>query len=255
MAVWDSIPLGVNIANWQKSVISVEDTPPGSPVGGDRYLIGTGTGAWSGHDGDVTEYIASSWVFTDPIEGMIVWINSLNVFYLYYDSAWHSANWMVGPLSLEQGDVLYYTGSAYAVLHHGTSGQYLKTGGHGANPSWANVERIASVNIGDGNNVITTGLKAGFECPLTGTITAARIVSVDATSGAIAIGVWKDTYANAPPTVSDLIDTFSIAASGTKSEETGLSLAITKGDWIAFNVDSVTSMKLITLSLTLNGVF
>lgn len=36
-----------------------------------------------------------------------------------------------------QGDILYYTGSAWARLAAGTANQLLKTGGAGANPSWA----------------------------------------------------------------------------------------------------------------------
>jgi hypothetical protein len=38
-----------------------------------------------------------------------------------------------------QGDILYYDGTNYARLGAGTSGQFLKTGGAGANPSWADV--------------------------------------------------------------------------------------------------------------------
>lgn len=38
-----------------------------------------------------------------------------------------------------QGDVLYYTGSAWSNLAAGTSGYYLKTQGALANPTWANV--------------------------------------------------------------------------------------------------------------------
>ncbi len=38
-----------------------------------------------------------------------------------------------------QGDVLYHTGSALARLPAGTSGQFLKTQGSGANPTWSDV--------------------------------------------------------------------------------------------------------------------
>ncbi len=40
------------------------------------------------------------------------------------------------PTSPEQGDILYYSGSAWVVLHHDDAGKILKTGGHAANPSW-----------------------------------------------------------------------------------------------------------------------
>lgn len=38
---------------------------------------------------------------------------------------------------LAQGDVLYYNGTAWVRLGAGTSGQFLKTNGAGANPAWA----------------------------------------------------------------------------------------------------------------------
>ena len=40
---------------------------------------------------------------------------------------------------LAQGDVLYYNGTSWVRLGAGTSGQYLKTNGTGANPAWATV--------------------------------------------------------------------------------------------------------------------
>ena len=79
------------------------------------------------------------------------------------------------------------------------------------------------------------------------TIKEARISA--APSGSIAISLWKDSYANLPPTVDDLIDTFSVS-SAIKSEETGLSIAIVAGSWIRFNVDSCTKITQATLALT-----
>ena len=38
----------------------------------------------------------------------------------------------------EQGDILYYDGTKWVPLAHGTSGQFLKTQGNAANPIWAN---------------------------------------------------------------------------------------------------------------------
>jgi hypothetical protein len=43
------------------------------------------------------------------------------------------------PGSEAQGDVLYYNGSDWSRLAAGTSGQYLKTQGAGANPVWGTV--------------------------------------------------------------------------------------------------------------------
>jgi len=111
--------------------------------------------------------------------------------------------------------------------------------------------RTINVIIGDGSAAITTTVpvKAAVEIPCACTIKTARLYSIDNTSGAIAIAVWKDSYANHPPIAADLVDTFSIAASGVKSEETGLSISLAKGDVLFFNVDSVTSMKHILIAL------
>ena len=43
----------------------------------------------------------------------------------------------LGGATLAQGDVLYYNGSNLVNLGAGTSGQFLKTQGAGANPVWA----------------------------------------------------------------------------------------------------------------------
>ena len=65
------------------------DTPPGSPNEGDVYIVAaTGTGAWSGHDGDIAFYADSAWYFVDPAEGLTVWINDENALYTFDGSAW-----------------------------------------------------------------------------------------------------------------------------------------------------------------------
>ncbi|MBI2101667.1 hypothetical protein HYT53_03565 [Candidatus Woesearchaeota archaeon] len=41
------------------------------------------------------------------------------------------------PAVAAQGDILYYNGTSWVVLTAGTSGQFLKTQGAGANPVWS----------------------------------------------------------------------------------------------------------------------
>ncbi len=55
-----NLALNVIDALLQTAVIDVGvNTPPGSPADGDLYIVGTGTGAWTGHDdalaGDVAQ--------------------------------------------------------------------------------------------------------------------------------------------------------------------------------------------------------
>lgn len=47
-----------------------------------------------------------------------------------------NANSLLDTISSTQGAILYRGSSAWAALAAGTSGQYLKTNGSGANPSW-----------------------------------------------------------------------------------------------------------------------
>jgi hypothetical protein len=47
----------------------------------------------------------------------------------------------IAGLTLAQGDVLYWSGTNFVKLSPGTSGQYLKTNGAGANPAWDTVSQ------------------------------------------------------------------------------------------------------------------
>lgn len=94
---------------------------------------------------------------------------------------------------------------------------------------------------------ITTGIKGDIEVPFPCTITAWRVFAD--VSGSIAVGIWKDTYANFPPLVGDLIATPTITTA-TKAQTTGLSLAVAAGDILRFNVDSATTITRATVSLT-----
>lgn len=59
-----------------------------------------------------------------------------------------------------QGDVLFFNGTDYDRLGAGTSGQFLKTQGAGANPTWASVPTGAMTLIGEIDFDITnTGAK------------------------------------------------------------------------------------------------
>jgi hypothetical protein len=63
--------------------------PPGSPSQGDTYLVDTGgTGAWSGHDGEIAIYIGTSWEFTAPDEGHIARVVDENIWIGYDGSTW-----------------------------------------------------------------------------------------------------------------------------------------------------------------------
>ena len=118
--------------------------------------------------------------------------------------------------------------------------------------------RAITVVFGTGSAAITAGLKTYVSCPYTGTITGARLLAVDGsvTSGSIVIDVWKDTYANFPPTVAETITasakpTLSGATTSDDTTLTGWTTAVTAGDVFGFTVDSATTVTQVALQLTL----
>lgn len=55
------------------SVLAIQDSPPGSPVSGDAYIVGDApTGAWVGHSTDIAIYTARGWIFAAPQPGQTV---------------------------------------------------------------------------------------------------------------------------------------------------------------------------------------
>jgi len=114
--------------------------------------------------------------------------------------------------------------------------------------------RQIGVVVDGGASVLTTGFKGYKSFPVAGTIIAVRMLAD--VSGSIVMDIWKDSYANYPPTV---VDTITAAAKPTittaiKSEDvtlTGWTIAVAAGDVFAFNIDSVSVIKRILLELTI----
>lgn len=109
----------------------------------------------------------------------------------------------------------------------------------GSTPSFARLIGMTEkllFSVNGGGFVITTGIKGDIIVPFNCTITG--LTALADQSGDLSIELWKDTYANFPPLVGDLIDTIVISAA-TKSQETGLSIACTAGDVIRLNVSGV----------------
>jgi len=105
-----------------------------------------------------------------------------------------------------------------------------------------------------GGSAITTGVKSFIQMPFACTITKAVLLADQ--SGSIVIDIWNDTYANHPPTDADSITasappTLSTAVKSSDSTLTGWTTAIAVDDILAFNVDSATTVTLVTLILSL----
>ena len=111
---------------------------------------------------------------------------------------------------------------------------------------------VISFIIDGGGSVITTGVKGDLEIPFACTITQATTLADQ--SGSIVIDIWKDTYANFPPTVADTITaaakpTISGATKAQDATLTGWTTSITAGDILRFNVDSAATVTRVLISL------
>jgi len=115
--------------------------------------------------------------------------------------------------------------------------------------------KVAWVSIGSPDaGAITTGVKARVWFPFACKITGWTILADQ--SGSIVIDVWKDTYANHPPTLADTIagsekPTLSSAQKNQDLTLTTWTQNIAAGDILFFNVDSVATVKQVFLGLSI----
>jgi len=130
-----------------------------------------------------------------------------------------------------------------------TVGPQGPTGATGAaGPSGA----AFGIAIDGGGVEITTGVKNDIVIPYAMTITG-WYMTADQT-GSIVIDVWKDTFANYPPTVANTItgtEKPTITASN-KGQDLGLTTwttLVSAGDVLRFNVESVSNIQRVTLVL------
>ena len=107
----------------------------------------------------------------------------------------------------------------------------------------------------EGGTVLSTGAKDIVELSFACTLVGWRLFSPDE-SGAIKIDIWKDSYANFPPTDADTMCNGhepEITATGNKATDDDLSdwttQAISVGDVLRFNVDSCTTITRAVLVL------
>lgn len=86
----DYADLLVRGLSWQETVLDRGlNTPPGAPITGDRYIVGTSpTGVWVGHNNDIAEWDGTDWAYTAEREGLACWVEDENVYYAYNGSAW-----------------------------------------------------------------------------------------------------------------------------------------------------------------------
>jgi len=178
---------------WQKSVKDKDlSSPPTSPSAGDRYIVASSaTGDWSGHENDIAQWNSNnnSWDFTEPLEGMFVFVEDEDELY-YYTTTWQKfsgASSSDEKVKADSGDsTAGYLDSKVdnATIEVDTSNHQLrvKTGGIGsshlasASVSQAKLKTsVGEVSVQNGQSVLTLpGGQYGFY-PQTG---------IDITTGA-----------------------------------------------------------------------
>lgn len=120
--------------------------------------------------------------------------------------------------------------------------------------TWALDDGTTTIFFEKDNNgtVIPVGImgdsKVDFACTITG------VTVLGDQSGSAVIDIWKDSYANYPPTVADTITaaakpTISGATKYTDATLTGWTTSLAAGDTLRFNLDSVTSFTRLTIAV------
>lgn len=104
-----------------------------------------------------------------------------------------------------------------------------------------------------GGSAIPSSSQGDLQVPFACTITAAELLADQ--SGSIVVDIWKDTYANYPPTIADTITasakpTISTATKSLDTTLTGWTTTVAAGAILRFNVDSCTSITRCILALT-----
>ena len=100
--------------------------------------------------------------------------------------------------------------------------------------------------IDGGGSAITTGIKGVIAIPFKCEIVSVTMMTDQ--SGSIVVDIWKDTYANYPPTNADSITdstppTITTADKMVDSTLTDWTKAIALGSILTFNVDSATTVE------------
>jgi len=114
--------------------------------------------------------------------------------------------------------------------------------------------RGPSATFSNAGMVLTASTKTlPIRIPYSGTITGWTITSD--VSGSCVVNVWKDTYANSPPTEADAIAGTEKPTLSSASKNQDLSLTtwttttVTEGDMIIFNIESATTVTAVFVEL------
>lgn len=178
-----------------------------------------------------------------------VWVNDTiggGTGYLYIVSTAFVGTGTYSLWEISVGGVNGATGTNGSSGTSGTSGINGATGPAGSSAG------SFGITIDGGGSAITTGLKGYVQVPYSGTITGWTLLADQ--TGSIVIDVWKDTFANFPPTITDTIagSEKPTLSSQQINEDNALSTwttSVSADDIIAFNVDSASTLTRVNLAI------
>lgn len=157
---------------------------------------------------------------------------------------------LIAGVATAKGDINVGTGvSTSSALAVGTNAQKLVANSAATNGvAWIDDDVAIEVIMGGG--LISVGTQCYLEVPFDMTIEAVRLVS--SLSGSIVVDIYKTALSpwNAISITASAKPTLSSADIYEDTDLTGWTVALAKGDWLVFNVNSVTTCVLVTLSLT-----
>ena len=118
-----------------------------------------------------------------------------------------------------------------------------------------NVGGAFGIVIDNTPNVITTGFKGSVTMPYDGTISSWTIIGDQ--TGSTVVDIYKTTYAGYPGTAANSITggndiTLTNQSKNTSSTLTGWTVSFSAGDIMQWNVDSVTTLNKITITVLTN---
>ena len=143
-ANWQLLQLGLSASNtgeWQDSVIAATSGDPSvlTPSNGDRYLVLSGAGAWTGKDGNIVEW-QGSWTDIFPTEGMSVRDdNEKGPLWAYFNGTWVKQEFDGDPYIEHTLDL----GGSLTVA---TNSQYLVYGDFEVNGDVSNYGKVVVLN-------------------------------------------------------------------------------------------------------------
>ena len=126
--------------------------------------------------------------------------------------------------------------------------------GGSAAPPGVNAPGMIFLPLGNGVSVIAAGIAGDIFLPFAGVLTGWTILADQ--NGDAVIDLWKDTYANYPPTNADTITAAAkptLAAGNAKAQSaalTGWTRTFSAGDTLRVNVDSANTVTRIMLALS-----